>query len=341
MANQATWEQIQQGIYEGAWGEGSWNRPNPVSGITPGASSSPSSSSSSSPSSSPSSSSSSSSSSSLSSSESAALREFVAANGRQPTASEVSAWRAAHGGTSSGSAAASASAATESGTKITTNTDLSLDAVTPWETPEIASLENQKKEYAASDSLLGSAESILEDLRKRNESWLKGEISADVAEGLRSKAALAARSGGAAGSQASRNLQARDFGVTSMQLQESGMQREAQLAELSKGLGSIREQRAQYFANLQETSKQFGANLADQMTRTQLAHRELMFKQDAFNAEQNARIVELISESTLGMMQLQVSAASADVDFGGNLSTWEKLQSQLSGLLSRSNAATK
>ena len=267
-----------------------------------------------------------------------ALAQFTAQFNRAPTASEASAWRAAHGGTSSGSAAASASAAAESGTKITTNTDLSLDAVTPWETPEIASLENQKKEYAASDSLLGSAESILEDLRKRNESWLKGEIPDDVAEGLRSNAALAARSGGAAGSQASRNLQARDFGLTSMQIQESGMQRAAQLSELQKGLAAVHEQRAQFLTSLQENSRQFGANLADQMTRTQLAHRELILKQDAFNAEQNARIVELIAQSSLGAMQLQVQAATGGVeDDSGITASFNQLQQQLQNLLARSN----
>ena len=324
MANQATWEQIQQGIYEGTWGEGSWNQPNPLTGKTPGGAGA-------------SSSGTSSAKASLSSSESAALREFVAANGRQPTASEISAWRASQRGSSSGSSAAPASAAA-SGARITTNTDLSLDAVTPWETPEIASLENQKKEYAASDSLLGSAESILEDLRKRNESWLKGEISADVAEGLRSNAALAARSGGAVGSQASRNLQARDFGTTSMQIQESGMQRAAQLSELQKGLAAVREQRAQFLTSLQENSRQFGANLADQMTRTQLAHRELILKQDAFNAEQNARIVELIAQSSLGAMQLQVQAATGGVeDDSGITASFNQLQQQLQNLLARSN----
>ena len=266
-----------------------------------------------------------------------ALAQFTAQFNRQPTASEVSAWQAAQGRSSSGSSAAPASAAA-SGTKITTNTDLSLDAVTPWETPEIASLENQKKEYAASDSLLGSAESILEDLRKRNESWLKGEISADVAEGLRSNAALAARSGGAVGSQASRNLQARDFGTTSMQIQESGMQRAAQLSELQKGLAAVREQRAQFLTSLQENSRQFGANLADQMTRTQLAHRELILKQDAFNAEQNARIVELIAQSSLGAMQLQVQAATGGVeDDSGITASFNQLQQQLQNLLARSN----
>ena len=239
---------------------------------------------------------------------------------------------------SSKNTASSVASVGASGARITTNTDLSLDAVTPWETPEIASLENQKKEYAASDSLLGSAESILEDLRKRNESWLKGEISADVAEGLRSRAALSARSGGAAGSQASRNLQARDFGTTSMQIQESGMQRAAQLSELQKGLAAVREQRAQFLTSLQENSRQFGANLADQMTRTQLAHRELILKQDAFNAEQNARIVELISQSSLGAMQLQVQAATGGVeDDSGITASFNQLQQQLQNLLARSN----
>ena len=241
------------------------------------------------------------------------------------------------GGTSSSSSAAPASAAA-SGARITTNTDLSLDAVTPWETPEIASLENQKKEYAASDSLLGSAESTLEDLRKRNESWLKGEIPDDVAEGLRSNAALAARSGGAVGSQASRNLQARDFGTTSMQIQEAGMQRAAQLSELQKGLAGIREQRAQYLTSLQENSRQFGASLADQVMRTQLAHRELMLKQDAFNAEQNMRLVELITQSSLGAMQLQVQAATGGVtDDSGITASFNQLQQQLQNLLARSN----
>ena len=266
-----------------------------------------------------------------------ALAQFTAQFNRQPTASEVSAWQAAQGRSSSGSSAAPASAAA-SGARITTNTDLSLDAVTPWETPEIASLENQKKEYAASDSLLGSAESILEDLRKRNESWLKGEIPDDVAEGLRSNAALAARSGGAVGSQASRNLQARDFGTTSMQIQESGMQRAAQLSELQKGLAAVREQRAQYLTSLQENSRQFGASLADQVMRTQLAHRELMLKQDAFNAEQNMRLVELIAQSSLGAMQLQVQAATGGVtDDSGITASFNQLQQQLQNLLARSN----
>ena len=335
MANQSVsqsdWDQIGQGIYEGNWGSGSWNKPNPVSGITPGSSSASSSGSSGG------SGSGAGSVKTSSSSESAALREFVAANGRQPTASEISAWRAANGGSpGSGGSSGSASSAA-SNARITTATDLSLPEGLDWSPPEIASLENQRAQFAESDRLLGDSESILKDLAAKNESWMRGEVPADVQERLRENAALSARAGGLSGSQAARNLQARDLGLTSMQIQESGMQRAAGISELQKGLAGIREQRAQYLASLQENSRQFGANLADQVMRTQLAHRELMLKQDAFNADQNMRLVELISQSTLGFMQLQTSAAQNDVDFSGGVTTFDTLQRQLENLLSRSN----
>ena len=328
--SQSDWDQMSQGIYEGFWGSGSWNQPNPVSGITPGSSSASSSGSSGG------SGSGAGSVKTSSSSESAALREFVAANGRQPTASEISAWRAAHGGSSSGSGSSSSSASS-SGAKITTATDLTLPEGLEWNPPEIASLENQRAQFAESDRLLGDSESILKDLAAKNESWMRGEVPADVQERLRENAALSARAGGLSGSQAARNLQARDLGLTSMQIQESGMQRAAGISELQKGLAGIREQRAQYLASLQENSRQFGANLADQVMRTQLAHRELMLKQDAFNAAQNLKLVELITQSSLGFMQLQVSAANNDIDFGGSVSTFEALQAKMDALFARSN----
>ena len=49
------------------------------------------------------------------------------------------------------------------------------------------------------------------------------------------------------------------------------------------------------------------------------------------------RLVELITQSTLGFMQLQVSAAQGETDFSGGVSTFETLQSQLEALMARSN----
>lgn len=263
--------------------------------------------------------------------------ESMGASVQAPAASS-----AARASSSSGSGSGSGSGTSSSSdmgqnARITTDVNMGLDEIQAWEPPSIASLENQQAEFGKADTLFGAAEEMLSGLREKNAAWLKGEVPDDVAEQLREKSAQSARMGGIAGSQAARNLQARDLGLTSMQIQESGMQREAQLSELSKGLGAIREQRAQFMTNLHEQSKQFGANLADQMTRTQLAHRELILKQEAFNAEQNMRLVELITQSTLGMMQLQVQAAGSDVDFSGGVTTFEALQSQLENLLSRSN----
>jgi hypothetical protein len=212
------------------------------------------------------------------------------------------------------------------------------------------------QDLSKADTALGAMEDMIGGLREKNKDWMAGKVSGDTADQLRSQAALSARMGGAGvDSQMSRNLQARDFGLTSMHIQEAGLQRESQLTQLQQSLAGIREQRMQFMTQLREqqsqfgsafemdkakvgeASRQFGANLQDQMYRTQLAHKELMLKQEAFNAEQNMRLVELISQSTLGFLQLQVQAAGQETDFSGGVKTYETLQKQFEELWSRSN----
>ena len=292
------------------------------------------------------------------------LRAFVAQMGRQPNASEVAAYRDRFGGGSSSSGSGSAaSAGAGSGAQVTTNVDLSVPDVPTYEPMDLSGIEyNPTSPDAAdverADSAIAGLEDMISGLREKNKDWLAGRISGDVADQLRSQSALSARSGGAgAGSPLARNLQARDFGLTSMQIQQQGMQQEGALAGLQQGLAGMREQRMQFMTQLREeqeryrgsfamdkaktgeASRQFGANLQDQMYRTQLAQRELLLKQEAFNAEQNFRLVELITNSTLAMMGQQVQAAGSDVDFGGNLTTFNDLQAKLERLLARSNAA--
>lgn len=273
-------------------------------------------------------------------------------------------------GAASSSAAARSGSATapatggSGGAVVTTNTDLSVPDVPEYDPLDLSGIKYDPaspdlQDLSNADTAIGAMEDMIGGLRDKNKDWLAGKISGDTADQLRGQAALGARMGGAGGdSQMSRNLQARDFGLTSMQIQEAGMQRESQLTQLQQGLAGMREQRMQFMTQLREeqeryrgafemdkakvgeASRQFGANLQDQMYRTQLAQKELMLKQDAFNAEQNMRLVELISQSTLGFMQLQVSAAASETDFSGGVTTYETLQKQLEGLLSRSNLKT-
>lgn len=266
--------------------------------------------------------------------------------------------------TASAAKEAAPAPATDGNARITTDLDMSIPDIPAYDPLDLSGIKYDPaspdlQDLSKADTALGAMEDMIGGLREKNKDWMAGKVSGDTADQLRSQAALSARMGGAGGdSQLSRNLQARDFGLTSMQIQEAGMQRESQLTQLQQSLAGIREQRMQFMTQLREqqsqfgsafemdkakvgeASRQFGANLQDQMYRTQLAHKELMLKQEAFNAEQNMRLVELISQSTLGFLQLQVQAAGQETDFGGGVKTYETLQNQLEGLWSRSNPKT-
>ncbi len=266
------------------------------------------------------------------------------------------------GGSSSGGSSSGGSSGGGAGNaRVTTNLDMSIPDIPEYEPLDLSGIEYDPaspdlQDLSKADTALGAMEDMIGGLREKNKDWMAGKVSGDTADQLRSQAALSARMGGAGvDSQMSRNLQARDFGLTSMHIQEAGLQRESQLTQLQQSLAGIREQRMQFMTQLREqqsqfgsafemdkakvgeASRQFGANLQDQMYRTQLAHKELMLKQEAFNAEQNMRLVELISQSTLGFLQLQVQAAGQETDFSGGVKTYETLQKQFEELWSRSN----
>jgi hypothetical protein len=93
-------------------------------------------------------------------------------------------------------------------------------------------------------------------------------------------------------------------------------------------------------AKVGEASRQFGANLQDQMYRTQLAHKELMLKQEAFNADMNFKLLELITTSTLQGLALQVQAAGQETDFSGGTATLQAIQDNIQTMLDRSNPKT-
>jgi len=269
--------------------------------------------------------------------------EEARASAPAPASSSGSAPAPASSSSSAPAPASSSSSAPASGlgagggAVITTDTDMTLDPIPEWEAPEIAS-EFAPQAFEQSGEALDSFEQTIKGLHDVNQAWLKGEISGDVADQLRQQSRLSSRMGGVGeDSQMSRNLQARDFGTTSMQIQQQGVQQEAVVGQMQQGLAGIREQRSQFMQDMLERSRQFGASHEQDATRTQLMHKELMLKQDAFNAEQNLRLVQLISEATMSMTGQQVQAAMGDVSDSGITASFNTLMKQLEDLLSRSN----
>jgi hypothetical protein len=219
------------------------------------------------------------------------------------------------------------------GAQVVTDVDLSPEKFPEWEAPEIAG-ENAVSSFSKANEALDVSQELLKGLREKNQAWLKGEISGDVADQLRSQAALSARSGGiGVGSQMSRNLQARDFGLTSLDIQQKGIAQETQITQLQQGMAQVREQRSQFQQQMLEQSRQFGASLSQDAARTSLARGELLLKQEAFNAEQNMRLVELIASSAMSMTGQQLQAAGAGISDTGITSTFNNIQKQLETLL--------
>ena len=123
---------------------------------------------------------------------------------------------------------------------------MSIPAIAKYEPVDLEGIEYDAADpdagyLAKADEAIGGLDDMIGGLREKNKDWLAGKISGDAADQLRAQSALSARSGGAgAGSQMARNLQAKDFGLTSMQIQQQGMQQEGAIAGLQQGLAGMR-----------------------------------------------------------------------------------------------------
>lgn len=252
---------------------------------------------------------------------------------------------------------ATAPATGDGNARITTDLDMSIPDIPAYDPLDLSGISYDPaspdlQDLSNADTAIGAMEDMIGGLRDKNKDWLAGKISGDTADQLRGQAALGARMGGAGGdSQMSRNLQARDFGLTSMQIQEAGMQRESQLTQLQQGLAGMREQRMQFMTQLREeqeryrgafemdkakvgeASRQFGANIGDQMYRTQLAHKELMLKQEAFNADANMRLLEMLTNAALTSTGQQIQASIGEVPLSGLTSSYQSILDRIKGYL--------
>lgn len=207
---------------------------------------------------------------------------------------------------------------------ITSDIDLSLENVEAWEAPEIEIDDGAiSEESLRADKALGGIEDSISQLQAANQSRLRGEISGDVAEQLRAQSAETAMAGGiSTDSPAARSLQARDFGLTSLQIQDAGIQTQKDIAGLQTNLAKLSEARYQFQESMaqkqkefREQSRQFGASLEQDALRTQIASQELRARQNMFNKEQNLKLYDMMAELATQQAAMQVSAATSDQDF--------------------------
>lgn len=232
------------------------------------------------------------------------------------------------------------------GTSTTTTSDveLGLEPVEPWDLPEVDLMDTESLESAA-DQQMSSLGSMIQQMQTVNQDRLEGKISGDVADMVRMGSAEAALKGGVgADSPAARNLQARDFGMTSMGVQEQGLTTAGQITQLQQGLTSLAQSRHQFAEDMRmkqqtflENSRQFGANNQQDSFRTQIAFRDLLLRQDMFNREQNLKTVEILSNLVTAQANMQIQAASADIKDDAVTEAFNSMITNIANLLERSN----
>jgi hypothetical protein len=218
---------------------------------------------------------------------------------------------------------------------VTVDTDLSLkpaDVLDPVGVPGMDVAEMAAKATQG----LGEVEKSLAKLREVNVSRLQGRLSPDVVSQIRIGSAEGAQARGiGADSPAARALSAQDLGLTSLQLQESGVQTEMGINSLQSSLAQIADSRAKFSAEFRENERRFNETLALDQTKLGLASRELMFKRDAFNAEQNARIVGFLSELSANRASAAAQIALSGKSAGGVLEGLDNVLTQLDTMLNR------
>lgn len=226
----------------------------------------------------------------------------------------------------------------------TSAADLALAPVKPWDLPELPETDVASSLETADSQIQGLSD-MLSGLKKTNESWMKGQISGDVSDQIRINSAESAMASGiGATSPAARALQAKDFGLTSMDIQQKGMAFQQETAKLQDSLARISEARYQFRETLGEErrksleqSRQFGASLEQDALRTQLQQRELLLRQDMFNKEQNLKLVGLVSDLVSNQAQHLLSAASGDIDSSNINTAYKTMMNNINNILQRSN----
>jgi len=156
-------------------------------------------------------------------------------------------------------------------------------------------------------------ETAIGQLEQSNAPLLRGEIPQDVQDQLRRKSSETMQQSGISGQKAEART-ARDFGLTSLQVKEMGMQTQAGIIDARKAQASILQARREYEKNYQLQTRQF----MEDIRRTDISTLELDQKRRMFNAEQNINLVKLVADLASTRAQIRAQYDTADVEGADN-----------------------
>lgn len=167
--------------------------------------------------------------------------------------------------------------------------------VTGLANPEVARL-NLRADISAA-----AAYSDIDKLRKFGEDLMSGDIPPDVSEAVQRATSAGAFARGVGPSQLTRNLTARDLGMTSLGLMEKGAQTLAQTAAAEGTMASFEQSRMQFQQQFQLAS----AELRDAVRRTDLTGDQLKEEKRQFKRKMALALNEQILDMAKFREELQ------------------------------------
>jgi hypothetical protein len=193
------------------------------------------------------------------------------------------------------------------------------------------------------DSLAGSAKTIEEDaeqIRLMSESYMQGEVPADVQSQIRRMTSEQGMASGIGRGQSGQALTTRDLGLTSLQMQETGVAMRTQAAGLTQAaagvqdlLSKMTEARYQFDKSYQlESSK-----LMEDIRRTDVDVMKVEQSRKQFNAEQNLQLVAMTTDLAMSRAQIQASLAANDIDDTAIRESYDSMLMSLDELIGKSS----
>jgi len=175
---------------------------------------------------------------------------------------------------------------------------------------------------------------IADQLQEQATPMLSGELPDDVVAQIRNNAAEAAIQGGLGLGQAARNLEARDLGLTSIQLQQQGVQTMQAAAQIREVAAKTAEARRQFT----ESYRLDAEKVADTLYRTDLTKAQLAEETRQFNAKTALAVNELVANLTLSTSDLQYKFAATSLD--GDMSRANPMVESINSLIEQLTSAS-
>lgn len=184
------------------------------------------------------------------------------------------------------------------------------------------------------DALSGMKESASK-LGGLADSYLKGEIPADVQAQVRRITSEKGLASGLGRGQAGQALTARDLGLTSLDIVNQGIQ-------TTNAANATRESMARIAESRRSFDKEYAlraTELSDVLRRTDLSASQLELSRRQFNATSNQQLVAMLSDLASERARMQVSLAQSDIEDTNVIGGVQQVMDQLQSLLGKASIA--